>query len=1155
MEKKIVINKKDFFVKEDEFPQIPHSEYNNLIIFGNLGDLEKQAGLCIDISEQYNYEAILICWGSSHGGFLPIKCVPFFHRIYIGNTTDDLYKQIQKNNKIWNIAKSYTLERIHTNLPNLKKSQKIILHIEPGTSMTEHLLQFIKTYHPYILSLTRYNLFNQEVCIVNSNQLLHIPKEEYDTFNKNFSYYYTDKLYDNYRVLQYDNLIHFTVMVKNGGDEFRRMLQRNLSIIDRWTILDTGSTDNTIQNIEEILVGKKKGKLYKANFVDFGTSRNLCLDLAGTKCKFNLMLDDTYVIEGKLRIFLDTIRGDQFADSYSLYIKSGDSEYTSNRVTKSEAKLRYIFKIHEVIQAENNVNVIIPMKDANILDMRSDYMENRTTNRKPLDIQLLNEMVREQPDNPRHLYYLAQTYNLLEDYEKVEEYFLKRINHPNEGFFQEKLDAYFELGRLYNFKLNKPWELCEKYYMQAYELDPKRPDSLYFIGIHWYLEHNYEKAYPYFKKAFELGYPLESQYSLKPTLSFHFLPKFLCEVCYTMNDYSLGEQSARLFIQNNQTNADQYETMVSWYKLYEYANKVPALSTSFNTLTNISSKPILCFVADGGFEPWTGRDILSKGMGGSETYIIEMARYLQKMAHFDVYVFCNCLQEDKFEEVRYKPLSTYFDFISQNKIHSSIISRFSEYLLATYKGNVENVYLVLHDLTPSGNVIPINSKLKQIFCLTEWHVEYFTSIFPQCKNITSPFYYGIDIDKFSGEKTEKIPYKFIYSSFPNRGLSVLLKLWGKIRQQIPQATLHIYSDINGKWANQVAPEEMMLIRKQLENYNAFDEDKTQTNGIHYYGWVNKKTLSEAWKTADIWFYPCKFMETFCLTALESALSRTLAVCNDLAALQNTVGDRGIVIPGDVKTKEWQEWALQELFSILTNPEKKKELIQKNYEWASQLNWKQRAYQLSQQYLFPKQHFEVLKIGAYKGDVKNDTVIQVVRSDTPAIFVEPVPAYYQSLMKNCARFFPDNHFIYINKAVSDKKGKIGIYYPSITNDFDELPWWVEQLASVNPDHCKNHGFDIDLDYIQIPTTTINDIVETYNISSLHYLVVDTEGHDYEVLMAMDLTRLKPEIIIFEHLHMDGYKIQGHRYETLLQHFIENGYSIAHKNGEDTRLELN
>ena len=96
-------------------------------------------------------------------------------------------------------------------------------------------------------------------------------------------------------------------------------------------------------------------------------------------------------------------------------------------------------------------------------------------------------------------------------------------------------------------------------------------------------------------------------------------------------------------------------------------------------------KPIFCFHADGGFNNWSGSSILTIGVGGSETYIIEMARYIQRSGEFDVYVFCNCLEEENFEGVIYKPLNDYYSFIKQNYIHTCIVSRYSEYLPVTFK--------------------------------------------------------------------------------------------------------------------------------------------------------------------------------------------------------------------------------------------------------------------------------------------------------------------------------------------------------------------------------------------------------------------------------------------------------------------------------------
>jgi hypothetical protein len=764
-------------------------------------------------------------------------------------------------------------------------------------------------------------------------------------FNFQFCQIFKYFLSNDKMTLHYDNLNHLCIMVKNAGSQFEQMLLDNINQFDKWTILDTGSTDETIDIINRTLIGKKYGNLYCEPFINFKDSRNRLLELAGKECKYITMLDDTYVIDGDLRAFLTEVRGDQYSNSFSLYISSSDSLYGSNRIIRSDSDLKYIYRIHEVITDKNNINVIIPKNRAKIIDGRFDYMEKRTMERKQLDLQLLFEELEDNPNDPRTYYYLAQTYNLLENYEQAYYYFLKRVEIMNAGFIQERYDSAFEAGRIANFKLNKPWEECLALYEKAIQIDDTRPDSYYFIGIHHYLENNYKLAYKYFKIGFELGFPSHCQYSLKPTLSYHFLPKFLTRVCYSLVDFKLGLESSTFFLQNNKSDAEDYQEILSWYniffKLNEYkGNKIPIVS---------DNKPIFCFVADGGFNKWSGSSIQTIGVGGSETYIIEMARYIQQQGEYDVYVFCNCQEEEIFEGVKYKYLSSYSQFIYTNYVKHVIISRYSEYLPLTFDGWSENVYLVVHDLTPSGIVIPINLKLKNIFCLTEWHVTYMENIFPTLKHLLVPFYYGIDDRFFLENNNSKIKNSFIYSSFANRGLLPLLQMWPRIYNLNNSVSLNIYCDLDNQWVNNVAGEQILEIKRLL---NLYQEENNLCYNIFYHGWVSKSVLSEAWKKADIWFYPCIFMETFCLTALEAAASGTLAISNDLAALQNTVGDRGIIIPGDPMTEQWQQMALEKINIILNseNEEQKKYLIRQNFNWASNLSWKNRASELIQKYI-------------------------------------------------------------------------------------------------------------------------------------------------------------------------------------------------------------
>jgi hypothetical protein len=959
----VELNKQKFAVNSNEFNLIKTSEeFCNLKLYDNLGLFERIISLIKELSIINEKKFINLFFNQTHGGFVPLKCASFIDEVFIFNT--------DKNNTDTNINANiltYKIENIKfvTNLDVLYdniKEHNIIIFSEKYEFIDESI---IKNYNPIILTsknnnndLPNYHIFK----LSNTKYLLFVPNLFYDDFYKNFYYFI-----ENSNTLNYDNLIHLCVMVKNGGNIFEKMLLENINLIDRWTILDTGSTDNTIDIINKVLVGKKKGELFREPFINFRDSRNHLLELAGKICKFALMLDDSYIVKGDLRLFLNKIRSDQFSDSCSLQIQSDDVEYSSNRIIKTNNELKYIYKVHEIIQDYNNVNILIPKNFAYIIDETSDYMLLRTLNRKQQDLQLLFEELEDNPNNSRIYYYLAQTYNVMKNYEKAYHFFIERMNHPNEGYIQEKIDAIFEAARIANFKLNKPWEVCEELYLKAYSLDNTRPDALYFVGIYYYCNDKKPIAFNYFKHAFNLGYPSHSQYSLKPKITFYFLPKLLVELCYVFCDFKLGENCTKIFLENNNPQVDDYNIMISWYNIFIKLNTVN-LKLDVSIIKN-EKKPLLCFVADGGFEPWTGSDILTKGIGGSETYIIEMAHYIQKNGYFKVIVFCNCIEQSIFENVEYMPIKYFGAFVKSTYIHTCIISRFIEYIPLAIKNQTKNVYLVLHDLINNGVIIPIDSKLKNIFCLSEWHLKHFVSIFPEFESITVPFYNGIDIFKFDTENkltndyyvsndlvgqniqidifevTQKIPFKFIYSSFPNRGLFELLKMWINIVIRYPKATLHIYSDIDGKWVNDVVPDLMKEIKKILKFY----ESNSKYN-VYYHGWVNKDTLAEAWKTSEYWFYPCTFEETFCITALEAAISKTLAITNGLAALQNTVDKRGICVEGDARTDEWKKKALDQLFLIMENKDKKAELIKLNYEWASKLSWENQANKLVNNYL-------------------------------------------------------------------------------------------------------------------------------------------------------------------------------------------------------------
>jgi predicted O-methyltransferase YrrM len=900
----IALNKKEY-PDNGLFKEFHHVDYFNLKIYPLVGILEKEGGILSDIAEMYveeNMKCNCVLYGSSESErikFINDNLLNFENKLI----TNDEYLFTNKNiNIVW-------VDETFNNYSII--SGEIILS-------KEH--EVFETKYKYKVKISEKTLY----------------LNDYDTFMKYFRYYFDDAGNFNY-----DNLICYTMIIKNGGPLLAQVLTENLSIIDRWCILDTGSTDGT-QDVIRSILKNKKGKLYEEPFVNFKLSRNKCLELAGRTCKFTLMLDDTYSMRNDIRTFLNEVRGDQYSDSFSLMIQSNDTEYYSNRIVKTATCLRYIHTIHEVIPSENNINVVVPYDQAYIYDHRAEYMENRTNNRKQFDLELLFKELEEDPNDPRALYYIAQTYGCIGDEVSKAKYFELRINHHVEGYVQEKIDACFELARCYNFKVNcetkelitpgseiseSQWKRCEELYLQAYNLDKKRPDSIYFIGIHYYLEKNYELAYKYFKMGFEVGYPIGSQYSLKPTLSFHFLPKFLTEVCYYLGDYPLGTKAAELFLtseKHNKPNGDSWGLMTNWYSIHSSLSRMGPIN---NRPTKYPNK-IFCIVTDGGWEPWSGKDILTKGLGGSETWIVETARYIQKNNDFDVCVFCKTEKSEFFENVGYNPIELFANFIANNIVDYCIISRFTEYAHVALKGHAQNIGIIYHDIILPDTILPHNDKIKWIFGLTDWHSKSIQNFFPDYKEKVFTLNYGIDQERFKF-KNGKVKNSFIYSSFPNRGLVILLRMWPRIIHEFPDATLNIYCNLDQEWVNRVAPDDMREIKILL---------KLNKTGIKNHGWVSKKELSEAWSKSEYWLYPCKFEETFCLTAMEAAITKTFAISNNLAALSETVGSRGLVVHGNPVEHEWQDAVITELRKYMKSEKSKDELLELNYKWAKERSW-------------------------------------------------------------------------------------------------------------------------------------------------------------------------------------------------------------------------
>ena len=193
-----------------------------------------------------------------------------------------------------------------------------------------------------------------------------------------------------------------------------------------------------------------------------------------------------------------------------------------------------------------------------------------------------------------------------------------------------------------------------------------------------------------------------------------------------------------------------------------------------------------------------------------------------------------------------------------------------------------------------------------------------------------------------------------------------------------------------------------------------------------------------------------------------------------------------------------------------------------------------------------------QIGSHIGNTVNDHIFSKETKNKNIVLIEPVPYYFHKLQENYAEKSQNNHITYMNVAVSNCDSMLDLYVPSLENDFSQFPPWASQLSSCVESHIPIHCPNLKTDKISVPCYRISTIMRDMNINHIEFLLVDTEGHDYDILMDLDLGVVKPAHIIFENKHMDGVCCRGEKYRVLIARFADAGYRVFFEDSEDTHL---
>lgn len=323
---------------------------------------------------------------------------------------------------------------------------------------------------------------------------------------------------------------------------------------------------------------------------------------------------------------------------------------------------------------------------------------------------------------------------------------------------------------------------------------------------------------------------------------------------------------------------------------------------------------------------YDGDTLQKRGLGGSESAVILMARELAKL-NFSVTVYNDCndpsvdCKPGIYDGVLYRTFKSYNDeeydiVISLRTIipfaYDSLFDLFSnipyDYKFASRIRRSAKLKAVwMHDTFCTGDQfleeLVVSGYIDEIFTLSDFHASYVTNcdhsgkrMFEVLKRNTFHTRNGMVLYKNWVDLSNKDPDLFVFNAAYNKGLEPLIKyIWPEVHKNIPNAKLTV---IGGYYKFRDAPPPdhtsknwKALVDQQTNDWHKLkDESEKKDLNINFSGIITQKEVADILERASYFIYPTAFPETFGISMMESMAYNTPLITCRFGAMEETVPD-------------------------------------------------------------------------------------------------------------------------------------------------------------------------------------------------------------------------------------------------------------------------
>lgn len=291
------------------------------------------------------------------------------------------------------------------------------------------------------------------------------------------------------------------LMIKNEERILLRCLTSLKGIVDAYCILDTGSTDSSVE-IAKAFLQENKGCVTEEPWQNFGYNRTVSFDRAQEFCKRDgCDLTDTYglLVDADMVFVNGTLKEQRLgAIGYKALQKNGHLEYMNARLLRMDYPWKCVGVTHEYWDGatEGLDKSVCYIDDKNDGGCKSDKFTR--------DRQLLEDGLIKEPTNVRYTFYLAQTYSCLNMLKESIDYYKKRIEQG--GWHEEVWYSYYSIGDLYK-RMGDMVEF-EAWMQRAFAYRRERSESIYKLAQHFRILGEHYKAYHYIQLGLKIPYPV-----------------------------------------------------------------------------------------------------------------------------------------------------------------------------------------------------------------------------------------------------------------------------------------------------------------------------------------------------------------------------------------------------------------------------------------------------------------------------------------------------------------------------------------------------------------------------------------------------------------------------------------------------------------------